>query len=375
MYITRVLNIRIFYVVAITMAMVACGHNNGGDIDPCDTVQVPEGVTGEDSIAYIENRVIQSPITADDLLGLAEVHSLEEYLFCYNNFERAKNEPQYADHFLPTRRDSCALRLANRFMRMHHLVELNGDAMDELQWALAVNAVLDTFRSHVPEVAPDAALDEIMRVMDKFSSMTQLEMNMNSYVSASVAYYRLIESYRQWLEAVPTQLKELAMEEYVAWYILNEARFDFWNDVSSSQEAYSLKPMEVEGYKSELSDNRRAELEIEKGIVLSGRDYKQQGRTVTTRQWEGWIEEHSVPDDIEILRELGRTELIPSYSLVAQRVSRLRTAFSRWLAARQALAAALPKAQGTAYDNLTADIHSRIIGQLPPIQGSRNSLP
>ena len=37
---------------------------------------------------------------------------------------------------------------------------------------------------------------------------------------------------------------------------------------------------------------------------------------------------------------------------------------SRWLSARQAIASALPEEQGKSYDNITADIHCRIIGKL-----------
>ena len=361
----RIMSIKCFYIVGVALTLIACGHNGKGSIDPRDTVQVPEGLSGEDSIAYIENMVIQSPISADDLLGLAEVHSLEEWLFNYNNFDRAAEEPEYADNFLATRRDSCAMRLANRFMRMHHLINENGDAMDELQFALAVNAILDTFRAEMPEVVPDSALDEIGRVMDKFSSLTQAEMNMQCYVLAAVDYYRAIEAYRRWLADVPVNLKTLAQEEYKAWNALNEVRFSFWRDVSYRQEYSSMKPMEIEAYYSNLADNRRAELAVERSIVLGGKPYRQLGKTVTTPQWEKWIAEKSKPEDYDLLVEMERDDLIPDESLVSEYVDQLKTSFSRWLAARQAFAAALPKDRATSYDNLTADIHSRMVGQLP----------
>ena len=63
----------------------------------------------------------------------------------------------------------------------------------------------------------------------------------------------------------------------------------------------------------------------------------------------------------------GDADRIPSDSLVADRVNTLKSTFSRWLKARQALAAALPKEQGDAYDFLTADIHSRMVGKLEDI--------
>lgn len=360
----------ILLIIVASVLTVACrgNSNNSSDtnINPRDTVVVPEGITGEDSIAYIENTIMQSPISAEDLLSLAEVHSVEDWLFYYNNFEKAQ-ESEYTEQFLATHRDSAAMRLANRFMRMGNLVNMNGDAKDLLQWAVAVNCALDTFRVEEPSVPSDSALFEIDRVVDKFSSLTQSEMNFQCYVEATVEYYRTIESYRQWLSDVPEGLKTLAQEEYEAWYELNDARFAFWRDISFNQEWYSMKPMEIEGYYSNLAENRRAELELERGIVLEGKPYSQKGTTVNKEQWESWIAEHSVPEDIDILRELSMEDQIPSDSLVVEYVVALKTSFSRWLAARHAIAAALPKAQADSYDNLTADIHSRLIGKLENI--------
>jgi len=110
----------------------ACGRRSvpGSDntINPRDTVTVPEGHTDEDSIAYIENTVLQSPISAEYLLELAEVHSIEERLFNYNNEEKAKELPEYAEAYRAMHRNSTAMRLANQFMRMANLVDMNDKA-------------------------------------------------------------------------------------------------------------------------------------------------------------------------------------------------------------------------------------------------------
>lgn len=332
--------------------------------NPRDTVVVPDHLTGEDSIAYIEDAVLKSPLCAKDLLELAEVHTIESMLYKYNNLEMAKENPEYASEYVATRRDSAAMRLANRFIRMKALVEKNGDATDKLQWAVAVNYLLDSLRQSMPSIPSDSALYEIERVMDKFSSLTQHEMNYQSYVLSSMEDYLTFESYRQWLSDVPANLKTLAMEEFKSWHDLNEARFAFWNDVSYTQDWYSMKPMEINAYSGNLSCNRRAELEIERSVIMGNKVYRQKGTTVTTRQWEDWIAEHSVPEDVEFLRETDREYLIPSDSLVTERINALMTSFSRWLASRQAFAAALPKEQGTSYDYITADIHCRLIGKL-----------
>ena len=189
--------------LAIMFALILLSACGGGSkrsadiaIDPRDTLTVPEGLTGEDSIAYIEDALMQSPISASDLLGLAEVHALEDYAYKYNDFERAKESPEYASEFLADHRDSAAMRLGNRFMRMANVVYRNGNAKDKLQWAIAVGVALDTFRVAVPSLSPDSTLNEILRVMEKFSSDTQGEMNMMCYVSATIEYYRTIEAYR-----------------------------------------------------------------------------------------------------------------------------------------------------------------------------------
>ena len=336
--------------------LAACGGRSASssdDIDPRDTVTVPEGITGEDSIVYIENAVYKDHITMSDFLDLAEVHELEDRLFLYHDS-------------IATLRDKAAMRLANRFMRMHY-VALSGDANSKLQWVMAVNAVLDTFRVAVPSIPKDSALNEIIRVADEYSSETQSEMNFQCYIRSSVDYYRTIEAYRQWIQAVPSDIRLLAQEEYEAWHDLNSARFTLWDEVSYRQEWYSMKPMEIEGYRENLSSNRRAELEVERDIILSGKPYQQKGKTVTAKEWEQWIADSSVPEDIDDLKKMGDADRIPSDSLVADRVNTLKSTFSRWLKARQALAAALPKEQGDAYDFLTADIHSRMIGKLADI--------
>ena len=358
----------IFSILSAIVLMSACGGhttNAGSTFDPRDTVNVPEGLTGEDSIAYIENMIVKSPISATDLLGLAEIHTVQDRLFhCYEEAGCPVYDPYSREDHQTDRRDSAAMSLANRLIRMAYLVNINGDANDKLQWAIAVNAAIDSFHVAVPSLPLDSVIPDINRVVNKFSNDTQSEMNFIAYVDATVDYYRTIEAYRLWLSAVPTNLKPLIQEEYEAWHDLNEARFAFWNDVSYRREWYSMKPMEIEGYYENLSANRRAELQLERGIIDDGKYYHQKGNTVTSAQWEQWITDHSVPEDIDLMKEMEREEDLPSDSLVMDRVNTLKFSFSRWMKARKAIAAALPKQQGISYDNLTTDIYCRLIGKL-----------
>ena len=91
----------IFTILSTIILMSACGGQSalsaGSTFNPRDTVNVPEGLTGEDSIAYIENMIVKSPITANDLLGLAEVHYVEESLTLYGDLGRPLNDPYYRE--------------------------------------------------------------------------------------------------------------------------------------------------------------------------------------------------------------------------------------------------------------------------------------
>ena len=351
--------------MVLTAVLASCKYmpNEDATSDTRDTIQILESIIGVDSVAYMENMVYQSPISIVTFLSLTEVHSIEERLVYYNSYGLAEKYLEIADGFIADHNDSCALRLANRFMRMHHLEYENGDAMDMLRWAEAVNVVLDTFHVEMPEVDSDSVLSEIERVITKFSSLSQPEINLMCYVDASIEYYLTIESYRQWLNEVPEILKPLFQEEYKTWFQLNEARYAFWRDISYSQECYSMKPIEYDYYYSCLAKNRQAELDLERDIILDGKTYHQLGMTVTTKQWEDWLSEKSIAEDLEFLQDF-HPELIPDSTTVNERKETLHAAFSQWLEARQAIVAALPKAQRESYDQLTTDIHCRIVGTL-----------
>ena len=361
----------IFTILSAIVLMSACGGhtiNRDSDFDPRDTVNVPEGLTGEDSIAYIENAILKSPISAADLLGLAEVHTVQDRLFhCYEEAGCPVYDPYSREDHQTERRDSAAMSLANQLIRMAELVNLNGDANDKLQWAVAVNAAIDSFHVAVPSLPIDSVVSDINRVVSKFSNDTQSELNFRWYVKATVNYYQTIEAYRQWLSEVPSNIKSLMQNEYVAWLNFNEARFAFWRDVSYNQEWYSMKPMEIEGYYENLSANRRAELEEERSIILEGKPYFPKGKTVTSAQWEKWITDHSVPEDIDYLRNEFWEDRIPSDSIVSNRVNALKSSFSQWIGARKAIAKALPQEQSKWYDNMTSDIFCCLVGRLDNI--------
>ena len=130
---------------------------------------------------------------------------------------------------------------------------------------------------------------------------------------------------------------------------------------------YNYQSTGMTGNYGNLAENRCEELAQEQAIILQGKAYRQKGKTVTTKVWEKWIADNSVPEDADDLKKWGQANLLPDKETVAERVKGLKADFSRWLQARQAMAAALPEEQGKSYDSITADIHSRMVGLLPDI--------
>lgn len=351
------------------MLFASCNRPSASKADanfnPRDTVQVPEGLSGEDSIRYIEDAIIHRPASAEDLFALSEVHYVENMLFYLNGKDYFEEKPESLEDREVTHRDSAALRLANRIYRMYRVIEDN--AYEQQQWAIAANTAINDYCLDMPDVPRDSALNEIDSVFQKFTAWKNPELIDYSSLSSAIAHYRSIDAFLRLLDDAPADLKPLMQEEYETWDKFNRARYDFWYDVSYNQVRYRLLSMEHNNYFEYLQENRQAELELQRGIIIDKKPYQQQGKTVTAPQWEKWIADNSVPKDYEYLQEGEDKELMPSDSLIAARVEALKATFTRWLKVRQAIAAALPKDQGTSYDNLTADIHSRIIGKLPDL--------
>ena len=79
-------SILFFSLITLCISMLsACGGRSASgsdDINPRDTVTVPEGYTGEDSIAYIENAVLKDLISMNDFLTTTLLPRLATKLPC-----------------------------------------------------------------------------------------------------------------------------------------------------------------------------------------------------------------------------------------------------------------------------------------------------
>lgn len=93
--------------------------------------EIPEGLTKEEQIAYIENNVLTTPVSVSELLALQPVHTLDPDECEWKYISDAGWEK---------------IRLMNRFMRMQYVAL--GNPRDELIWAMATQVILADYATH-----------------------------------------------------------------------------------------------------------------------------------------------------------------------------------------------------------------------------------
>ena len=325
----------------VCLLAISCGVRLNKAVKPAP-VEVPSGLSPEDSIAYIENsRLVAGEISVEDLLGLSEIHTL----FPYYDAEL-------------THRDSSALRQMNRFMRMQYAAL--GNPEDELRWVEAVNQSLADYCAEFG-VEKEQALQDMMASVGHYEMGSQREMNQWCYFSSSVAYYRTLNAYSALLEDVQDPaIHKLLVEEYRAWNRLNKERHNVYVNVQRAGEHYSALPMECESQFEAYVAKRMEDLTIERSILLSGDSYMRQHPVVRSAEWNAYLKDPLWwPVDYD--EESGGNE-------EADMVVKFKKAVEAWLDVRHAVMRALPAEQAASYDNLTADYHWAIVNETDSIR-------
>lgn len=291
-------------------------------------IEMPDDLTEEDQIAYIENQVLTTPVSAAELLALQPIHTLDptnqEYL---------------------TDADWKKFALMNRFMRMQYVAL--GDPTDELNWAEATQTILNDYATPLG-ITRELALDSILSAAAYLCCGTQYQINQCLYVQSSVEYYKTLAAYKDFIEQMPEDLQTLLYEEYAAWNKLNKARHNAYVNIVRAGEHYSALPMEYEEMYAAYAEKRRQLLDVETQILSEGKEYRLQHPVVRTANWEGYLQtlKYRSPDDeaLAIVQDLDET---------------VRT----WISVRQKIARQLPAEVGKSYDNLTADYHWAITNE------------
>jgi hypothetical protein len=309
-------------------------------LDSMDTeLELPEGLTQEEQVTYIENHVLKTPVSVIELLALQPVHTLD---------------PDERNWDYITEAGWAKFRLMNRFMRMQYVAL--GDPMDELRWVVATQVILDDYATPLG-ITQEQAIDSLLSAADFLCGGTQYQINQCTYVMASVEYYKTLAAYKTFIEQMPKDLQPLLYEEYTAWNKLNKARHNAYVNIVRAGEHYSALPMEYEGMYAAYAEKRRQLLETEMQILSAGKAYSLHHPVVRTVDWENYL---------QTLRD--RCESDEASDIVDD----LDEAVSVWISVRQKIARHLPPSVGTCYDNLTADYHWGITNeeeQVPEMYG------
>lgn len=294
-------------------------------MDSMDTeLEVPEGLTEEERVTYIENHVLKTPITVNELLALQPIHTLDP-------------GERYWEYI--TEAEWAKFRLMNRFMRMQYVAL--GDPMDELRWVVATQVILDDYATPLG-ITQEQAIDSLLSAADYLCGGTQYEINQCTYVMASVEYYKTLASYKSFIEQMPKDLQPLLYEEYTAWNKLNKARHNAYVNIVRAGDHYSALPMEFEGMYAAYAEKRSQLLDIEKQILFANKSYSLLHPVVKTADWNRYL---------QALRDMCGTD--ESLTIVDD----LDKTVCEWIRVRQKIAKHLSPSVGTYYDNLTADYH------------------
>ena len=360
---------KIIYAIAVMVAMVACSKGQKaeteaeesqalsieeqypglelsaalkGRLELQDTVvQIPEEYTAEEKIVYLENKLIVSPMTMEELLSLAPVHTLDPDTARYGDAWK----PEY---WTEEGREKTAL--VNRFMRMHFVSM--GDPLDELQWAMAVDTMLGEYAA-AKHISKEKALEGLSEGVGHLEAGTQYEINLWCYIEASIAYYKTLHTYCEVIEnQFEADKQELLYYEYQAWVRMNNARQEAYINIRRAGDHYSALPMEFEGMYAAFADYRTQLLKMENEILWLDRTYKRKHPIMGESDWNEYLDHKlfrlAADEDSTIINELDQ-------------------AVREWLKMRQRVAKSAYSAAQESYENLTSDYYWVIIHEAEPM--------
>ena len=301
-----------------------------------DTALVlPDGLTEEEKVIYIENHVLTTPITAEELLALTPVHDLDPSTEWY--------EGGWPEEYMEK------VCIANRFMRMQYVAY--GDPMDELQWMEAAYAILTEYASS-HAITESQALDSMLAGLVHMEAGSQFDMNQWSYVLASVEYYRTLAAYKSLIDAMPEFKKDMFIQEYKAWNKMNKARHKAYVHIRRAGDHYSSLPMEYEAMYAAYATYRRNLLTKENDVVWANKKYNRKHPIVKAEDWEDYLD-----------TKLYRTAEDEDSALVNEVDQTVRT----WFRTRKRIAKNVFSGYQDSYDNLTNDYYWTIIHEAEPM--------
>ena len=310
-------------------------------LEALDTiVKIPEELTEDEKIVYLENLLISHSITMEELLALEPVNTLDPDTNRYGD--------EWKEEYW-TKEDREKTYLVNRFMRMHYVSM--GDPMDELQWAMAVDTMLGEYAAK-HHISKEKAIKCMSDGAGHLEAGTQYDINMWCYVQSSIAYYKALSAYLILIESQLDHKRDLFYDEYKAWVRMNKARHNAYVNIRRAGDHYSALPMEFEGMYAAYADYRTKLLQMEDDILWLNKTYKRKHPIMTETDWQNYLDHRlfRLADDGDgpIIDELDQS-------------------VREWIKMRQRIAKNAYSDAQESYENLTSDYYWVIIHEAEPI--------
>ncbi|MBO7263212.1 MAG: hypothetical protein J6U93_01680 [Alistipes sp.] len=291
--------------------------------------------------------------------------------------------------------DLHAYWLMNRMMQMVQLVQT---ADDDWAWMLAMNESVEEYNTRLGRKigSVDAAANAIEELINIYNVGNQPEMNTASYVESILEHYKAVYTYWRLIEFIDdydedsnwdVQLRALYYREFTEWFDLNNAVNGIMYFYTYAAAEYSALSMDLNGTFEIWSNNRIAELEIERDIYWSydWKPFCSDAKTISVKKFEKLLSyfkakaqddvvvEEMVSDwaekDYDYARE--RTDGRFDFDKIAEMLRYYETALTNWREVREQIVLMLPKEKQKSYREITKQMHTRLYNDLVDLKEIR----
>jgi len=290
--------------------------------------------------------------------------------------------------------DSPASWLMNRMLLMVELIQTADDAW---AWVLAMNESREECNDCLGHKigSVDAAVLAIEEQIDIYRAGNQPEMNVGSYISSILAYYKAVCEYNRLISGIDDhddendediRLRNLCYREFCEWFDLHNAVNAIMYGYTYAAAGYSALPMETNGLFERWSRARAKELDIERKIYQSSGQslyiFKRDSRGVSPEKFDKLIAYFKGRTHQDVIEEIvsdmvgmdydyakRRTDGCYDFDKIAAAACRYETALRNWRTVREQIARSFKdKGQQRSYRKLTEQIHTRFYNDLEELK-------
>lgn len=267
----------------------------------------------------------------------------------------------YNPDTIHTTKELAALELINKMCGMRSI------SHSDWQWMLACDNAFDEYRLNVGRDEPiSIILEEVNKIITPFSDSGIISlMDRSVYPWQSIMLYQMMNGYREIIiNENDMQLQNKIFIELKEWTKFCDATYDFYADYGCAWGQNGREYFFNVGLsRASLYSVRKAQLEIERNIILNNEAYKLKNPVIKSSKWKTKLDSIA---NINTADVYGYEDYnLKNPSEIAQAIS---TSFTTWHKARIDVMKCLEKNKAKSYDNMTSDIHNDLFSWLEPEQ-------